>query len=666
MVLPGTNAAAWLGATLAALFGSGFLSWFGGDLREAEVELAARRLDLAALGGAQLGQTVPQLGYQHPQVAAPPASLPWVQVDLGESQPFDLVALVPAQLDHQARPSAAYGFPLRFRLDVSDDPGFQTYTPLYVRTESDAVPAGAAPVVLPAVDIAARHLRLTVTELPRENGWHFFALAEILVLRGRCNIALGAHVTASAASHNAPRWCPENLTDGRTPLGPPLRAGPLPDLDGLAALPASGEALAWMAVDLGGERWIEEVRLHPLHAWRDADLPGWHFPARFRIEVSAREDFRDAVVFHEAAGGDWPNPGDNPVTLRGRPRLARHVRVLCLTPAPSARRDFALSEIEVYADGENVARGRGASLSAAVPEHARRSAALLTDGHTSLGRLVELPDWLGEWDRRARLQEAIASLERRLPGLRGAAQRRLGWTAGGLAASVAAAAAALAWRTRLRHRRELESYRTRLAQDLHDEIGSNLAGMALLSETAAAATATAGDAPDMGDACAPGGARDWRQINHLARESMESMREQLWLMGAREESGGSLAARLRQAAARFLPGGEVRWRALPETFLDGASDEVRRQVFLVFKEALANAARHARARRVDIEALEREDGLSLSIEDDGCGFDPAAKAPGLGLGSLRARAAALGGSLAVSSVPGRGTRILLRAPLRKR
>jgi len=86
-------------------------------------------------------------------------------------------------------------------------------------------------------------------------------------------------------------------------------------------------------------------------------------------------------------------------------------------------------------------------------------------------------------------------------------------------------------------------------------------------------------------------------------------------------------------------------------------------VFLFFKEALANIARHSNAKHVDLSLSHAASFTELVVADDGRGFDLATVNRGLGLDSLRERARAVGGSCVVDSAPDCGTRITLRVPL---
>lgn len=90
--------------------------------------------------------------------------------------------------------------------------------------------------------------------------------------------------------------------------------------------------------------------------------------------------------------------------------------------------------------------------------------------------------------------------------------------------------------------------------------------------------------------------------------------------------------------------------------------ETEQALFRILQEALANAARHSRARQVEVRLLYDDAGVSLTVLDDGRGFDPESMRRGLGLRSMQERAAALGGKLDVQSTPGGGTRVTVRCP----
>jgi signal transduction histidine kinase len=643
----------------ATAIGSPADTWLGlmsPALHDIVQRQALAERELSSLGTPVVGQTVPQFGYQHPRLAAAPPTSPWVQVDLQSSQAIDWIALAPAQLDWQSVDHAAYGFPPRFRVDISDDPNFATFTPVAVFTDTDFPDPGIAPVALPVGGRRARYVRVTVTKLSVENGQHFFALAELMVVAGARNLAIGRPVTASATVDLPPRWSTANLVDGRTPLGPPVQRELLA-YDGLYVGPTEDGTSPWMRLDLGHRVPIQEIRLHPVHARLGADIPGFAFPARFRVEAADEPTFAHPTILFDASAADYPNPGNNPVTIPVANLSARYVQVVMLAPGGGIQmKRYGLSEIEVYSDGINVARTATAT---AVPDPYERSknwpVSQLIDGFTSYGRLIELPEWLSSWQHRATLQTQLSHLAGERAILEPTVRRRALWFSAGAALLAFLIIGFYLAALRRRRERELERFRTRLAHDLHDEIGSNLAGLAMLSETAA-------------DSAAPSSTprEDWLEVNRVARESTDAMREVLWLVGAREESGIDLAAHLRLAATRVLPGRDVRWSSQAEALPAQWSADTRRQLFLFFKETLANIARHSQATAIELSLHRVEHSIELLVGDNGRGFDLLAVNRGVGLHSLRERARTLGGTCSIDTAPGRGTRVTLRVPVSAR
>ncbi len=629
---------------------AGWWSWLSGDARRIEARAAAVESELEALGSPTLGQTVAEFGYQHPRLSAPPLVPAWVQVDLGATQAIDAVALIPAQVDWRSGDRRAYGLPRRFRLDVSDDPAFAEFRPFAVYSAEGDLADDIAPLVFVAGPVAARYVRLTVTEMAQDAGQHFYALAEIVVLAGARNVAAGRPLTASATSNHAPRWTLANLTDGRTPLGPPIRRELLA-WDGFYVEPDAGGS-AVVDLDLEEPHLLEEVRLHGVHARIGADIPGFSFPTRFRVLASADAAFADATVLFSAEA--FPNPGNNPVTIPVSGVRTRHVRVVAEDIAPSQGRRFGLSEIEVYAEGRNVARQASVRTRPDRLLDPSWPPSLLVDGYASFGRLLEWPEWLEDWRRRARLERERAELSARREALAEARARDLSVAAGGVALLAVTGVVAGIVVARRRRERELERLRLRFARDLHDEIGSNLAGLAVLSEVARDEAGEGGPSSDK---------EMWSEVHRIADETLGAMREVLWVSGARSEEAASLTTHLRRAAARMLAGREVVWNLDSEAWPAGEDPARARHLFLFFKETLANIVRHSEARRVEIGLQAAGRRAILTVADDGVGFEPATVRRGLGLGSLASRARELGAELAIEARPGAGTRVVLVVPV---
>ena len=311
---------------------------------------------------------------------------------------------------------------------------------------------------------------------------------------------------------------------------------------------------------------------------------------------------------------------------------------------------LALAEMEVYSGGQNVAAGRSATALDS-RETPRWSLRFLTDGCTSQRQLADWPAYLDGLELRRQTEARLAALPERRQELTRRILQRI--TGGGVALGCLAALA-FAWTSR-RHgrerRRDMEALRQRIARDVHDEIGSGLGTISLLSQMAGAKAAHPQEAR-----------QDFAEINHLSREITESLRDIVWLIQPETRTLGDLAQRLRETAAAMLA-------AVPYDFsLDPAVQgrelplEFKRQVLLVFKEALHNLMRHASARHARVKVGGDANQFILELQDDGRGFDPTLPVSGAGLTGMKQRAATLGGILEITTAPGSGTQLRLTVP----
>jgi signal transduction histidine kinase len=220
----------------------------------------------------------------------------------------------------------------------------------------------------------------------------------------------------------------------------------------------------------------------------------------------------------------------------------------------------------------------------------------------------------------------------------------------------AVAVGSVAWtghRYRLERVLEMERVRMRIASDLHDDIGSSLSQIAILSEVARARVP--GDGPVV---------EPLERIATLSRESVDAMGEIVWAIDPHRDAPTDLTQRMRRLANDLLlaRGMELRFNAsdAPKVHLHA---DLRREVFLIFKEALHNVLRHGNATSVEVDVTVSPRDLRLVVQDDGRGFDTQAAPDGHGLRSMRQRAQSLGGVLDLTSAPGSGTRLELKVPL---
>ena len=224
-----------------------------------------------------------------------------------------------------------------------------------------------------------------------------------------------------------------------------------------------------------------------------------------------------------------------------------------------------------------------------------------------------------------------------------------------LAALVIAAGARWLYRTRVARLLALERVRTRIATDLHDDLGSNLSQIAILSEVLLLGVGREDRAM----------AKLLSLITTTANESVESMSDIVWAINPKGDSLQNLIQRMRRFASDGFTARNIEFEfRAPE--LDRHVEmgaDLRREVFLLFKEAVNNVLRHSTCTRAEIEVNLDGHDVCLRVSDNGKGFDTTSDTDGHGLVSIRQRARNLAGTLEVTSAPGNGTTIALRAPL---
>ncbi len=216
-----------------------------------------------------------------------------------------------------------------------------------------------------------------------------------------------------------------------------------------------------------------------------------------------------------------------------------------------------------------------------------------------------------------------------------------------------------------------EQLRLRIARDLHDEVGSTLSSISILSASALRGVEKDLDAARFGN------------IGEKARAALDSISDIVWSVNPENDSMEKALARMSAYAAEMLEnvGTELRFEVGEGVDALTLPMEKRKNFYLIFKEAIHNCAKYARASQVEVVIKREDNTLILSIKDDGVGFNiqntepemPNMTAPnstlktqnsklslgGNGLRNMRSRASAMGGRLEVNSSPGKGTSIML-------
>lgn len=633
--------------------GWGMLS---GELREVRELLKDREQRYAALGPYQLRQTVAQAGGQMNMKNAPPPQAPWVQLDLGKVQQFNYIMIVPAIIGEAKEAFEPYAFPRRLRVDVSDSVDFDAFDLLYDSAVENLDAQNPLPLVIATPGTRSRYVRITVTELAEVTGRRTFALSEVMVVRGDRNVALDSDVSMTDSAELPPVWRRSFLVDGNTPLGPPLvpagSSQQLPNADGVFLMTEEASDEPWFQIDLEQAATFDAVRLFSVHARLGADFPGYAFPRRFRIEASDDLLFEKSNVLFQTED-DFENPGSNPATIQfDKSVSARYVRVVSERGARATPTKIGFAEVQVLHESVNLAADKPVT---ALHWKEDRPLSILVDGDASYGKIDTLSDWADRWKSARSLRKEILLAEMDAARLVSVAQRRAMWMCAGLLFVAVGGLVAFSRKRRRLHTHRQAAFRMQLAQDLHDEIGSNLAAIARIGEV--------GEAIVKDEELK----EDWQSVRELAGECTDSIQETLWLLGGPKRHGECLGEQLRSIATRMLPDLEIRWKTESEFHELRLGDEPEREIVLVFKAVLANIAKNSNATRVQISAQKENGRWLLCVEDNGDGFDAAEwengmDAKGMGLESMRQRMHRLGGTVAVESEKGHGVRVMIALP----
>jgi two-component sensor histidine kinase len=213
---------------------------------------------------------------------------------------------------------------------------------------------------------------------------------------------------------------------------------------------------------------------------------------------------------------------------------------------------------------------------------------------------------------------------------------------------------------RIRQFMRLQRVRDQIARDLHDDMGSYLSSISILSQTATTDPARTRQTLD--------------RIGQTARQVMASMSDIVWSVNPAQDSMPQILDRMRQVADSLFEqsGTHVSFDIGPGVDAVTLSLERRRDFYLIYKEAMTNACRYASASRVRVSLLREGGWLTLTVQDNGRGFDPEnptsptatnrSLGGGNGLPNMQNRAALLGGTLTIESAPGQGCTVRLRLP----
>jgi signal transduction histidine kinase len=200
----------------------------------------------------------------------------------------------------------------------------------------------------------------------------------------------------------------------------------------------------------------------------------------------------------------------------------------------------------------------------------------------------------------------------------------------------------------------LERERIRIAQDIHDDLGAQVAQISLVSAMAEGSVAAD-----------PVSKQTFQQITELSRKLVGSLYATVWVVNPENDNLEAVGSYLCQIFNQMISQADLDcWMEVPTLPSDlPISSHQRHNLAMAVKEATNNIIKHAGATEARMSINLENSTLNISIKDNGVGFNPESIKPGNGMGNLISRLEGIGGSAAVKSRPGAGTQVHLQMPI---
>lgn len=208
---------------------------------------------------------------------------------------------------------------------------------------------------------------------------------------------------------------------------------------------------------------------------------------------------------------------------------------------------------------------------------------------------------------------------------------------------------------KLQQQAALLEMRNHIARDLHDELGSTLTSIHILSQVSRNHLTN-----DQSRASSL-----LEKITEQSRQMQQSMSDIVWAIRSDNDKIENMMVRMREFLAQTLEAKDIviRFEAAEELLGYSFSMQQRKDIFLIFKEAVNNAAKYAQCTEMEVSFRLCNGRILLEVKDNGVGFDPDELRSTNGLNNMRVRSASLAGHCHIQARPGEGTRVLLDLPM---
>lgn len=203
---------------------------------------------------------------------------------------------------------------------------------------------------------------------------------------------------------------------------------------------------------------------------------------------------------------------------------------------------------------------------------------------------------------------------------------------------------------RTRNELAIEKLKTKLAADLHDNVGAGLTEISILSELVK---------KDENLVRNEGVQGMLKNISEISRQLIDNMSDIVWVVNPKRDSLHDLMVRLKDSYGDILSSYQISFKIINLEKLVNLTlpMDYRQNLYLIFKEGINNAIKHSKCRKIVLEANVRGDVLELELSDDGIGFDLENHSYGNGIKNIESRAKQIGGKLKWKSSIANGTTI---------
>jgi signal transduction histidine kinase len=202
---------------------------------------------------------------------------------------------------------------------------------------------------------------------------------------------------------------------------------------------------------------------------------------------------------------------------------------------------------------------------------------------------------------------------------------------------------------------EKEEVRSRIARDLHDDLGSTLSSIRILSEFAHNETISHPEkVPSLLD-----------RITNSTQKLQENLQDIVWTTQTKDNTFEELIARMRLFGGEILEAKNINYHFSIDSTISQVqlSPNIQYDIFMIFKESIHNIVKYANAKNVEVDFGLKNNLLTLHIKDDGVGFDCTHERNGNGLKNMPRRAENINGKITINSTIGQGTNVVFTMPV---